>query len=84
MVEDAGNDWIESLPAHVKNAYGVGGPTPQPIIAPVFCRILHQLGYPGSDLLYRDLTQGSQTIGTMPNGVGCPLREHPKANCSFD
>ena len=75
LMGDLVQDWADTLPSHVTDAYRGKGSCPR--AAPVTRILLDAIGYPGASVLERELTYGFPAIGQMPLGTGWPLRECP-------
>ncbi|CAE7869448.1 unnamed protein product, partial [Symbiodinium necroappetens] len=72
MVDDAAEDttaWLATLPPHVRATYETSD-RPRPFQGPIFDRLLGDLGYPATDDLRQDVTEGFDMLGRVRAAPG--------------
>ena len=68
---DASTEWYDCLPRHVQLAYGSRPAHTQIILFVYLLRLMH---YPGTDVLFNELTYGFPMMGALTRGTGWQTR----------
>lgn len=77
------DQWWESLEPHIKQVYW-DQELQQRTQIPTFVYLLRSLGYPATDTLERDLTEGFDIIGQLPPGPGWRPRTDQRYSFPID
>ena len=64
--------WFHTLPPHVQRAYTHKDSVTQ---IPILIHLLRRLGYPQTEVLYRELSDGFPLMGKLTPGVNWHVRQ---------
>ena len=67
--------WYQTLPSHVQRAYKHKDSVTQ---IPILIHLLRRLGYPQTEVLYRELSEGFPLMGKLTPGVNWHVRQDRK------